>query len=85
MYLLAEITITVSLILYYSAINMGPVSLVSALGALQPLLVLVYSIALALLFPAAFSGWITRGKSKLVPQLVGTAVLAIGIGIVSVQ
>ena len=85
LFLLAEVIVTVSLILYYSAINLGPVSLVSAIGAIQPLSVLIYSIALALLFPEIFSGWVTRGKGKFVPQLVGTLVLAVGVSIVSVQ
>lgn len=85
LFLLAEVIVTISLILYYTAINLGPVSLVSAIGAIQPLTVLIYSIVLALLFPAIFSGWVTRGRGKLVPQLVGTLVLAVGVSIVSVQ
>lgn len=85
LFLLAEAIVTISLILYYSAINLGPVSLVSAIGAIQPLTVLIYSIGLALLFPAVFSGWVTRGRGKLVPQLIGTLVLAVGVSIVSVQ
>lgn len=80
---LAEVIVTVSLMLYYSAINMGPVSLVSAIGALQPLMVLIYSVVLALLFPTIFAGWVTRGR--LTPQLAGTVVLAVGVGIISVQ
>ena len=85
LFLLAEVIVTISLILYYTAINLGPVSLVSAIGAIQPLTVLIYSIVLALLFPAIFSGWVTRSRGKLVPQLVGTLVLAVGVSIVSVQ
>jgi uncharacterized membrane protein len=82
---MAEIIVTVSLILFYSAIKLGPVSLVSAVGAIQPFAVLVYSIALALLFPALFSGWVTRGRKRLVPQIIGTLVLVVGVSIVSVQ
>ena len=85
LFLLAEVIVTVSLILYYSAIDLGPVSLVSAIGAIQPLTVLIYSIALALLFPTVFSGWVTKGKGRLGPQLAGTVVLAVGVGIVSIQ
>ena len=85
LFLLAEVIVTISLPLYYVAIKLGPVSLVSAVGAIQPLTVLIYSIGLALLFPATFGGWIARGRSKLVPQLVGTLILAAGVSIVSVQ
>lgn len=85
LFLMAEIIVTVSLILFYSAIKLGPVSLVSAVGAIQPFAVLVYSIALALLFPALFSGWVTRGRKRLVPQIIGTLVLVVGVSIVSVQ
>ena len=85
LFLLAEIIVTISLPLYYLAIKLGPVSLVSAVGAIQPLTVLIYSIGLALLFPAIFGDWIARGRGKLAPQLIGTLVLAAGVSIVSVQ
>ena len=85
LFLLAEVIVTISLILYYSAINLGPVSLVSAIGAIQPLTVLIYSIGLALLLPAVFGSWVTKGRGKLVPQLIGTLVLAVGVSIVSIQ
>ena len=85
LFLLAEIIVTISLPLYFLAIKLGPVSLVSAVGAIQPLTVLIYSIGLALLSPAIFGHWIAHEKDKLVPQLVGTLVLAVGVSIVSVQ
>ena len=85
LFLLAEVIVTISLILYYSAIKLGPVSLVSAIGAIQPLAVLIYSIGLALLLPAVFSSWVTKGRGKLAPQFIGTLVLAVGVSIISIQ
>ena len=64
LFLLAEIIVTISLPLYYLAIKQGPVSLVSAVGAIQQLTVRIYSLVLALLFPANFGGWIARGRTQ---------------------
>jgi len=85
LFLMSEIIVTVSLILFYSSIKLAPVSLVSAVGSIQPFAVLVYSIGLALLFPALFSGWVTKGRKKLIPQFIGTLVLVVGVSIVSIQ
>jgi drug/metabolite transporter (DMT)-like permease len=75
--LLAELVVTGGLIASFGAINLGPVSLVSALGAPQPLLVLLYSLGLAALAPRRFRGWVTRGNLRV--QVIGTVALVAGV------
>ena len=81
--LLAEVLVTGGLIASFAAIRLGPVSLVVALGAVQPLLVLLYSVGLVAMAPERFRGWVTRGNLRV--QLLGTVVLVAGVFAISLR
>ncbi len=81
--LLAEVLVTGGLIASFAAIRLGPVSLVVALGAVQPPLVLLYSVGLVAMAPERFRGWVTRGNLRV--QLLGTVVLAAGVFAISLR
>lgn len=81
--LLAELLVTGGLIASFVAISLGPVSLVVALGAVQPLLVLLYSLGLAALAPERFREWVTKGNLRV--QALGTVALAAGVFAISLQ
>ena len=70
---LGEFVITGSNLAALGAVILGPVSLVAAIGAMQPISVFVFSVALATLFPASFGHWITR--TALRPQAAGIAAI----------
>ncbi len=81
--LVAETLVSVGIIIYFAAINLGPVSLVSAIGAIQPLAVFVYSLVLVNLSQGQFGTWVTRGTVR--SQLVGIAVITAGVALISLQ
>lgn len=79
----AEALVTVALIVRNAAINLGPVSLVSAVSSIQPTMVFLYSLTLATIFPARFGAWIVRGTLR--PQAAGIAAITAGVVIISLQ
>ncbi len=64
-----------------AAISLGPVSLVAAIGAIQPALVLFYTLGLASLSAATFGDWIIRGTLR--PQIAGISAITAGVVLIS--
>ena len=83
MILVVEALVTLVLVVRFAAISQGEVALVSAISAVQPALVFVYSLGLSLLWPAVFSGWITRGT--LLPQAAGIASITGSVVLITLQ
>ena len=79
--LTAEGIISLVLLVRLAAVEMGEVSLVAAISAVQPALVFFYSLGLVTLYPAHFKGWITRGT--LSPQFAGIASITAAVVIIS--
>ena len=52
--IVAETLVTIGIVVFFAAINLGPVSLVSAIDAIQPLSVFFYSLVLYSLAPSLF-------------------------------
>ena len=77
------VLISVAMVVRFAAINLGPVSLVSALNSAQPAMVFIYSLLLAGLFPLAFGNWVT--KRTLHTQTVGIAVIVGAVAIISLE
>ena len=80
---LVEALVTVAIILNFAAITLGPVSAVSAIGSIQPALVLLYSLGLASISPAIFGSWIIR--RTVGPQLAGIAAITAGVVLISIS
>lgn len=74
---LAELIANVGLAFNFLAINLGPVSLVSAVLSIQPMVVLIYSVGLALILPWKFGTWINQ--QKFLQQLFGIICIVCGI------
>ena len=77
------VLISVAMVVRFAAINLGPVSLVSALNSAQQAMVFIYSLLLAGLFPLAFGNWVT--KRTLHTQTVGIAVIVGAVAIISLE
>ena len=75
---LAELIANVGLVFNFLAIHLGPVSLVSAVLSIQPMIVLIYSVGLALILPWKFGTWINQ--QKFLQQLFGIICIVCGIG-----
>ena len=80
---LLEVVVTVAVLVSFAAINLGPVSLVAAISAIQPSLVFLYSLGLATIAPTSFGSWIARGTLR--PQVAGIAVITAGVVLISIQ
>ena len=80
---LGEFVVTGSSLAALGAVVLGPVSLVAAMGALQPISVFVFSVALATLFPAGFGYWITR--TTLRPQTAGIVAITVAVVLITVS
>lgn len=65
------------------ALSLGPASLVSAIGGLQPTVILMYSLVLARVSPTGFGGWIT--VKNLPIQTTGIAAITAAVAIISFQ
>lgn len=72
-----EVMITASIVTYVGAVALGPVARVAAFSALQPSVILLYSLVLASRFQPRFGHWIARSTIK--PQLAGIAVITTGV------
>ena len=81
--ILTEIMVTGSMVASLGAISMGPLSRVSAIRALLPVVVLVYSIMLARLIPSGFASWITT--RTLATQAAGVAAIVSAVVIISLE
>ena len=79
----AELLVTLSLIARNNAINLGPVSLVAAVGSVQPTVVFLYSLFLARLLPSRFGHWIVARTIR--PQVAGIVAITAGVVIISFQ
>ena len=79
--LLSELLITGAIMLNIRALYLGPASQVAAIGALQPGVILAYSVALAFILPRAFSGWVTRGG--MVTQVAGIGAISAAVVMIS--
>ena len=77
-----EVMITVAIIVYLGAVALGPVARVAAFSALQPSVIFLFSLALAIRFPPRFGHWIVRSTIK--PQLAGIAVITTGVVFVTI-
>ena len=75
--------VTVAVLVSFAAINLGPVSLVAAISAIQPSLVFLYSLGLATIAPTSFGSWIARGTLR--PQVAGIAAITAGVVLISIQ
>ena len=80
---LVEVVVTVAVLVSFAAINLGPVSLVAAISAIQPSLVFLYSLGLATIAPTSFGSWIARGTLR--PQVAGIAAITAGVVLISIQ
>ena len=80
---LVEGIVTVANIVNLAAISLGPVSLVAAIGALQPALIFFYTLVLATLFTVTFGHWIIRGTLR--PQLAGISAITAGVVLISLR
>ena len=78
---LDELLVTGAVIASLEALNRGPVSLISAVGALQPSVVLFYSLALARISPATFGSWIST--ASLPTQIIGTCAITAAVVLIS--
>ena len=78
-----EIISSVSHLVRFAAISLGPVSLVAALGSAQPMLVLLYAMVLAAAYPSNFGTWITRRTLRT--QVTGIVAITAAVAIISVQ
>ena len=78
-----EAAATLAQMTRFSAIKLGPVSLVSALGSMQPLVVFLYVLTLATAFPSSFGGWISR--RNIVTQAAGVCSIVAAVAIISLQ
>ena len=80
---LASVLVTGAIAASLGALSMGPVSLVTALGALLPSVVLFYSLALARLAPGGFENWVT--VRSLPTQAVGIAAITSGVVLIALR
>ena len=78
---LSEITVTGAIMLNLRALDLGPASEVTALGALQPAVILAYSVALFALLPRVFSDWVTT--RSIVTQLLGIAAISTAVALIA--
>ena len=78
---LSEITVTVAIMLNLRALDLGPASEVTAIGALQPAVILAYSVTLFLLWPRAFSDWVTT--KSIVTQILGIAAISMAVALIA--
>ena len=81
--ILAQAIITLVLIARFAAVNLGPVTLVTAISSALPALVFLYALVLAILFPAYFGGLLTR--STLSVQMTGICAITAAVVIISFQ
>ena len=65
------------------AVILGPVTLVSAIGSLQPASVFLYSLILATLFPASFRTWITWRTLR--PQTAGILAITGAVALITIS
>ena len=79
---LAELLVTAAIVMYLSAINLGPVSRVATVGAVLPSLIFIYSLILAKFYPGSFGHWVTR--STIRPQVIGITTITAGVVIVTI-
>ena len=80
---LVEGIVTLANIVNLAAISLGPVSLVAAIGALQPALIFLYTLVLATLFTVTFGHWIIRGTLR--PQLAGISAITAGVVLIALR
>ena len=66
-----------------AAIDRGPLSLVSAVWAIQPAVVLGYSFALARAYPGVFGGWVT--SANLTTQVAGIAAILTAVLVITLE
>ena len=78
---LSEITVTGAILLNLRALDLGPASEVTAIGALQPAVILAYSVALLMLWPRAFSDWVTT--KSMVTQLLGIVAISLAVALIA--
>ena len=79
---LAEVIITLVLLTRFAAVSLGPdISTIAAISAVQPVLVFIYSLALAGISPIVFGSWVSRGT---VPTQLG-GILAITAAVVIIS
>ena len=80
---LAEVVVSGAILAMLGAISLGPVSRVSAIGALGPAVVLLYSVALARMVPSTFGGWVTL--RNLPTQVAGIGTITAAVVIISLE
>ena len=78
---LVEAVVSLATIVNFAAISLGQVSLVAAISAIQPSLVLLYSLGLAVLSPSSFGGWVTMRTLHV--QLAGIVAITSGVVLIS--
>jgi hypothetical protein len=80
---LSEVTASGAIALNLGAISLGPVSQVSAIGALQPAVILAYSVALVRMVPRAFPGWVTT--KNILTQVGGIVAISAAVVLISLE
>ena len=78
---LSEITVTGAIMLNLRALDLGPASEVTALGALQPAVILAYSAALFTLWPRAFTDWVTT--KSIITQVLGIGAISTAVALIA--
>ncbi len=81
MILLGETLLALSIIVYFRAITLGPISLVSAITATRPLMVLIYSTLLTVTAPRFISEQLSR--PVIWHKLLATTMVTAGIAMMS--
>ena len=80
---LNEVIISASVILSYGALALGPVSLVSAVSGIQPVVTLFYALGLSTFWPRRFGDWIVR--RTIATQLAGIGAITAGVVLIALE
>lgn len=78
---LSEITVSVAILLNLRALDLGPASEVTAIGALQPAVILAYSVGLFLLWPRMYAEWVTT--KSIVTQVLGIVAISVAVVLIA--
>ncbi len=78
---LSEITVSGAIMLNLRALDLGPASEVTAIGALQPAVILAYSVGLFMLWPRMYADWVT--KKSMVTQVLGIVAISVAVALIA--
>ncbi|MFQ6122646.1 MAG: EamA family transporter [Dehalococcoidales bacterium] len=79
--ILAEVLLAVSVVIYFVAITRGPISLVAAVTATRPLMVLIFNSLLSVMTPQLFPERLYR--PIMVQKLLAVSMVTVGLAVMS--